>query len=156
MDYNNPSGPYELDADLKSSTTSGASLPLIINITDSSNNTGELIAYINTASDTAPPGGGGGSSSSSGSSSGMNIPPTASQENKTPISNFDYEIENSERIFYSGFQNTVMATITNNGDLPLLIQTQTSQSPINITLDDKSLRDLLSPYLDDLSEGVSR
>ncbi|MCK4968340.1 MAG: hypothetical protein KAS12_04750, partial [Candidatus Aenigmarchaeota archaeon] len=155
------SGLFRSLTQYKAPTTSNTIKTSIINASDTNNNTGVILTNIKTKVSATPPGGGGGGSSSSSGGGGINFAPTTILENKTLIINFDFFIENSERIFMTGYQDTVMATITNTGDLPITIYTKISSSPINITtsnnftLDvgmDKSFRITLSSNLSTPSE----
>ena len=133
------SGLFRSLTQYKAPATSNTIKTLTINASDTNNNTGILITNIKTKATTPPPGGGGGSSSSS---SGSIPTPITITENKTPIINFDYVVENNEREFIQGYPDTVVATITNTGELPLIIYTKTSPSQIDITIDNNFTLDV--------------
>ncbi len=133
MPFYAPDSLYRYDNVLTSSSTAGASIPLIVNVTYN-NNTGEATTIIKTnAGGTIPPPGGGGSTSSP---SIGGFAPMVTPENKTPEINFNYTIENTERTITQGVADSIMATIANTGELPIAVSTKTSDTPLNITIDE--------------------
>ena len=115
--------------------SSGTSKTLTINASDVFNNTGETTAIIKTSTTgtVLPPGGGG--STSSPQVDGFDT--IATPENKTPEINFNYTIENTERTITQGVTESIMATIANTGEVPIIASTKTSETPLNITIDER-------------------